>query len=82
MVNEVFPTVSMLFSECLNLFDRVFTELGAWAFFLGGFFIFLTYRFLLRPIMGSAVTIGASDTVKKMRPKDSPKNNSKNSSKR
>lgn len=70
MVNEVIGTVAILFSECLNLFERVFTELGAWGFYLSAFVIFMLYRFLLRPIMGAYVSSGASDTVKKIRNKD------------
>lgn len=70
MVNEVFPTVALLFSECINLFERVFDGLGAWGFFFGAFIIFLSYRLLLRPIMGAYVSAGASDTVKKIRQKD------------
>lgn len=70
MVADVFPTVLELFDECLNLFGRVFDEFNAWGFFFGGFTVFLSYRFLLRPIMGAYVSSGASDTVKKMRKKD------------
>ena len=62
MVARVIPTLSLLFSEVINLFDRIFTGLGAWEFFFGGLVIFLTYRFLLVPLFGGA---GSSDKVRK-----------------
>lgn len=61
MVADVFPTVYRVFSEVIQLFDRVFTDFGAWPFFFGGYIIFLTYRFLLVPLFGS----GGSDQVRK-----------------
>lgn len=62
MVNDVIPTIASLFSQVLNLFERVFSGLGAWEFFFGGLVIFLTYRFLLVPLFGGA---GSSDKARK-----------------
>lgn len=76
MVNDVFPTIIQLFNNVLVLFERVFSSLGAWAIFISGFVVFTLYRLLLRPIMGAAVSIGASDTVKKVR-MENKKNNKK-----
>lgn len=61
MVADVIPTVYSIFSEVIQLFDRVFTKFGAWQFFFGGYIIFLTYRFLLVPLFGST----GSDKVRK-----------------
>lgn len=62
MVNDVVPTVALLFGKVIELFDRVFTDFGAWPFFFGGFIMFLTYRFLLVPLYGKS---GSSDTARK-----------------
>ena len=62
MVRDVIPTIANMFGQVLNLFDRIFTGLGAWEFFFGGFLIVLTYRFLLIPLFGSS---GSSDKVRK-----------------
>lgn len=69
MVGEVLPTITTMFNEVFNLFGRIFTEFDAWLFFLGGFVIYMSYRFLLAPIIGTAIGVGASDTVKKIRSK-------------
>lgn len=62
MVGNVLPTVATLFSKVIELFDRVFSELGAWQFFFGGFIIYLSYRFLLIPLFGGG---GSSDKARK-----------------
>lgn len=68
MVGNVLPTVATLFSEVIELFDRVFSELGAWQFFFGGFIIYLSYRFLLVPLFSSG---GSSDKARQKTSSDS-----------
>lgn len=47
--------------------EYIFAQLGTGYWILGAFMIFSIYRLLIRPVIGSAVSSGASDTVKKMK---------------
>lgn len=69
MLNDVWVIVAGMFTEILNLFTRLFTSFGITNYLLGGFFIWTTYRFLLKPILGGQT--GSSDKVKKGRSSDS-----------
>lgn len=56
-----------VFSQVLSLFDRVYTEFGAWSLLIGAFLVFTIYRLILAPIVGGGLRSGSSDTVKKVR---------------
>lgn len=75
MVADVMLMFMNMFSNLWNLVDRIFTQLGAWSYFLGAFIIFTLFRLVLKPIIGASVGIGASDTVRNFK-KDKASNSS------
>lgn len=56
-----------MFSQVFLLFERVYTEFGAWSLLVGAFVVFTIYRLILAPIVGGGLRSGSSDTVKKIR---------------
>lgn len=69
MLNDVWTIVAGMFGEIINLFTRLFSSFGITDYLLGAFFIWTSYRFLLKPILGGQT--GSSDKVKKGRSSDS-----------
>ncbi len=63
MINDVLPMLTNMFAQLLNLFDTVFTYLGAWSFLLGAMIIYTLIRMLIIPLLGGSLYGGASDTV-------------------
>lgn len=56
-------------SAAFTWMEYIFAQLGTGYWILGAFMIFSIYRLLIRPVIGSAVSSGASDTVKKIKEK-------------
>ena len=63
MVQEVSLVLGSMFAKIMLLVDKIYSSLGGWDLFLGGFTIFLCYRFLLVPLLGGKS--GSSDKAKK-----------------
>lgn len=53
--------------------EYIFMQLGTGFWIIGAFMIFSIFRLLINPVIGSAVSSGASDTVKKMKNKGEDK---------
>lgn len=62
-----------LFGKIFELFDRVYTEYGAWSLIIGAFIVYTIYRLILAPVVGGVVSAGQSDMVRKIRSDRSPK---------
>lgn len=52
-----------VFSALWNFMDTVFNSFGAYAYVLGGFFVFVVVRFLIGPIFGIAIDIGTDKAL-------------------
>lgn len=67
MLEEVLEMLANMFLSLFALVDKIYTKFNAWSLILGAFIVYTLYRVLLRPVLGSAVSSGASDTVQKMK---------------
>lgn len=76
MVAQCFELCIQGISAVFGFFGTCMQLLGAWFYIFGAFLIFTIYRLLLKPLIGAAVSSGASDTVKSMK-KSSSSNKSK-----
>lgn len=54
--------------------EYVFFQLGVGFWLIGAFTIFSIFRLLIAPVIGAAISSGASDTVKKIRGKSGQNN--------
>lgn len=54
-----------VFSALWGFMDSLFNSFGAYAYVLGGFFVFVVVRFLIGPIFGISIDVG-SDMVSKI----------------
>jgi len=60
-------------SASFTWMEYIFAQLDTGYWILGAFMIFSIYRLLIRPVIGSAVSSGASDTVRKLKNKGDEK---------
>lgn len=64
MIYQIVDMLVTAFSSVSNWFAIVFDRSGAVGLYLGAIVIFLCIRFLLAPLLGAAISSGASDKVK------------------
>lgn len=63
MVQEITVALAEMFAKILQIVDKIYSSLGGWDLFIGAFIIYLSYRFLLIPLLGGKA--GSSDKAKK-----------------
>lgn len=52
-----------VFTALWSYLDSLFNYFGAYAYVLGGFFVFVVVRFLIGPIFGIAIDVGSDKIV-------------------
>lgn len=52
-----------VFNALWTFMDTVFNSFGAYAYVLGGFFVFVVVRFLIGPIFGIAIEVGSDKAI-------------------
>ena len=62
MVDDILQSVVTIITSCFGWMEDVLDHVGALPLITGGFLIFCTYRFLLRPILGGSA--GRSDRAR------------------
>lgn len=66
MVSQIIPYVTQVFVFCMNMFWNLIGAIGSRRIWLYAMYMYLSYRFFLRPIFGWVGPSG-SDKVKKNR---------------
>ena len=65
MINQIFPVVSDVFVFAIDTFYEMLNAMGAFRLWLYVIYMFLSYRFILRPIFGWASSAGSDRANKK-----------------
>lgn len=65
MVTQLFPYVTQVFTFSIDVFWRLLTRVGSQRIWLYSLYIYLSYRFFLRPIFGWAGSSGSDFAQKK-----------------
>lgn len=73
MVAQVMNICMQGVSACFGWMGILFESLGAWSFILGAITLYTIFRLLLAPVIGAAISSGASDTVKNFKKENTPK---------
>ena len=67
MVAQTMQICLIAISSVFDIMGYVFEQLGAWTWILGAITLYTIFRLLIVPVIGAAVSSGASDTVKKIK---------------
>lgn len=77
MINQIVNMLVTVFNSVSTWFALVFGVSGAVPLYLGAIVIFLCVRFLLAPLLGAAISSGASDKVKQWKKEYNGNNSNK-----